>query len=366
MVLLAARTPLIAMVDGGDPLSRLQAGHAPEQRMRLFSLNISLEGRYDDNITQLSEQDIGRLKNNRDPTRFLIETPDDMIMEGNLNFRWKAHPIRRRETAIRASLDAHRYSRNDVKNYEKFGVSISQEVTASRRHLGSLRLEFSRIPHFYLRQITDDDASFAAGQRIREALTYAQNEYTLAYEQEMVNGRLEGRLGWRRQARGFNHHFNERDGTRETWSLAVKIRPFRGSPVKLGFGYGSGTLRTRGDLASSPIADDDISYRHHTLIFETEIAWQTRRRGRLELDLQRERRRFTTDNPFDTSHSGRNDERRDYRARIVQHLRPSLALVAELRRRSNNATFPAGFTTSDEVTDFVENRVTLGLAWNPR
>jgi hypothetical protein len=367
LALMAASLPLSAGVDGPDTPPRQETGQAPEERERHFALKVSLEGRYDDNILQLSDPDKEDLKDNTDPDRFRIETADDTIAVGRIDLRWRGRPIRRRATSAVVSLDAYSYARNGVKDYQELGVSLSQEITASRHHLGSLRLRFSRTPNFYLRQLTDDDASIAAMQRIREALTYSQDEYTLSYRQEIINGRLEGRLGWSHRERNFNRHFDERDNTRRGWSVALQGHPFGGSPIELSLAYEKGALRARGDLSSSsPFIDDDISYRFRGIIFEAAIPWATARRGRLEIDLRREWRDFTTDNPYDISHSERDDDRRDYRARLVQALGRGLDLVAEIRRRSNDAAFPVAFTASEEVTDFVENLVTVGLAWNHR
>ena len=366
MVILATLASTNAEVNGDETVPQGENGQVPGERRERFGLNVSLEGRYDDNIIQLSERDLDRLKANTDPSRFRIETPDDTIAEGRFSFRYKARPIPRRETAFLAFLDAHRYTRNSVKDYQEFGVSILQEITASRQHLGSLRVEFSRTPHFYLRQLTDNDASFAAGRRIREAATYSQNEYSIAYRQELINNRLEGRLSRTRRPRDFDHHFEERDSTTDSWSLSLQGRPFGGSRIEVGLGYEAGALHARGDLSSTPIPDDDISYRYHAIVFEAEVPWGTRRRGHLKFDVEREIRNFTTDNPFDILHSDREDERRDYRARLVQHMAGDLDLVAEVRHRSNNAAFPTDFTTSDEVTDYVENLVSLGLVWHLR
>lgn len=364
MALLASRAPLDASSEDDRPASRSEASRAAEKKSSQFALKASLESRYDDNILQLSESAKRQLEENPDPDQFLIETADDVIAIGRLDFRWAGRPISRRKTSVALSLDAYRHARNDVKDYEEYGISISQEITASRRHLGSMRLEASRTPGFYMRQLTDDDASFAAMQRIREAATFAQNDYRVAYRQEIVSGRLEGRLGWRSRARDFNDHFNERDNTRRNWLLGLQGCPFGRAPIEVTLSYEIGTLRARGDLPSTPIPDDDISYRYHALILETEIPWQTQKRGRLQIEVRRENRDFTSSNPFDISHSERQDRRRDYQARVVQRLASGLDLVGEVRRRSNDASFPVPFTDFDEETDFVENRVSVGLSWN--
>ena len=362
--LVVAIPPSIGAQEGTD--AGTEPGPAADKRLRHFKLEVSLETRYDDNILQLSEQDkdLFEEEDPPDPERFLIETIDDYIAIGRIDVRWRGDPIRRRETAIGASLDAFRYARNGVKDYEKFGVSIFQEITASRRHLASFKIAFSRTPSFYKRQRVDEDDSFDAMDTIRRKYSYAEDKYALAYKQEIVNGRLLARFGWRYFDRDYNHHFNERDSTKDIWSLALYGRPFSSSPIEVGLAYETGDLRARGDLPSSPIADDDVSYRQRALILEVEIRWKARRRGRINISAERQRRDFTTDNPFDIGHSGREDERRDYRAGLVQRLTRNFDLVAELRRKSNDVVFLEEFAESDDVTDFVEHRVTLGLVWN--
>ena len=82
-----------------------------------------------------------------------------------------------------------------------------------------------------------------------------------------------------------------------------------------------------------------------------------------ELEGQREARDFITDNQFDPFHFGRRDVRRDSRARLIQRVSASLELVAEFRRRSNNSSFLLPSSTADEITNFVENRTSLGVRW---
>ncbi len=354
--LLVATSGAGAQVSPGDTAPEPTAVRISRGLDHRIRLGASYEAKYSDNIIQLSERDKLRLKANPDSDRFIIRTADDTISAGNFDFRWRMRPIRRRETTIRASADVYRYSRNGVKDYEEFGLVVSQEVTASRRHLAELRVWTTRIPDFYSRQLTDDDASFAAGRRIREAATYSRNEYGLAYDQEIINRRLDARLSLVRQERNYNSHFDERDSTDDSWSVAATGRPLRTSRIRLGLGYERGELQARGDLSSSPISDDDVSYRHHALSVEIVV-------GRLQVEATRESRDATTDNSFDVFHFMRHDDRFDFRGRFSQRLAGSFDLFAEFRRRSNDVTFPVGFELTDELTDYVENRFALGVAW---
>ena len=336
---------------------------AAEKPNRPFDLGISLETRYDDNILQLSEEAQDRFREEPDPERFLIESIDDYVAIGKIDLRWRGKPIRKRETAVRAFLDAFRYVRNDIKDYEKFGISISQELTASRRHLASLQIRYSRIPDFYKRHRVDEDASFDAGERVISSYDYEEDRYSVTYEQAIVNRRLEARLDWKYFDRDYNESFNERDSTKDIWSLALIGRPFRDTPLEVGLAYGTGDLRARGDLPATPITDDDVSYRLDTYLLDVEYRWKGRRGGRVGVSAEREFREFTSDNAFDLGHFGREDERNNYRVRLDQRLSRKLVLLAKYHRKSREVTLPPGIPVSDDETDFVEHRITVGVAW---
>jgi len=91
------------------------------------------------------------------------------------------------------------------------------------------------------------------------------------------------------------------------------------------------------------------------------VPWKSRHRARLELSAEREIRDFTTSNPFDLLRWGRTDHRWEYQVEVVQQLSRALDLSAEWRRDSNDALFAPGVVPSDDITDFVEDRFTLGL-----
>ncbi|HET6372168.1 MAG TPA: hypothetical protein VFG76_02600 [Candidatus Polarisedimenticolia bacterium] len=360
MACLAATGLAVTRAEPAEPPDA-PAAHASTEHP--FTLGVSLQGRYDDNILQLSDRDLQRFEDDPSSDRFIIESTDDVIAELEVDLKWKASIFPRRLTRLGLSADANRYVENDVKDYEEYTASVSQELTASRRHLGSLRLAATRTPHFYLRQLKDDDRSATLGRTVRDEAVYAQDEYGVSYVQEIVRERLEGSLGWSARVRDYDAHFDSRDGTDEFWSLGLSARPFGDSKIALRVFYETGSLEAEGDLRRTAVEDDDVSFDHDTLGLEVGFPWGETHRGRLELQAERETRDYTTDNSTDSSHFGRDDDRRDYRLHLTQGLGPHLDLSLDLRRRSNDAEFPAGAASSDEVTDYEEYRAGLGLVW---
>ncbi len=335
------------------------------RRWGAWSGRIALEQRYDDNILQLSAAEIDRFE--RDPTssRFRIASPDDRITIARLDVEWTLRPLPRRETRLTFSADLYRYDRNPIKDWERYGATVVQELTASRRHLVRARAWFRRTPSFYLREITDDDASFDAGRRIRASEVYAQDEVGAAFDAELVTGRLRAIAGAERRDRDFASRFDERDGVRGETFVGTRLRSPSRARLDVAIDVSWGRYDARGDLPQTPIPDDDVSYRHRGTALEVAIPWgRGRHRGRAELGFERETREFTTANRFDLFHFGREDDRREWSLRLAQRFGPGLELVVQGVRRTNDARFSAGVDPGDGVSDYHERRVSLGLRWS--
>jgi hypothetical protein len=241
-------------------------------------------------------------------------------------------------------------------------VGLTQELTASRRHLLALRVGAAWISDFYLRELTDDDASVAAGTRIRKSARYDQATPSASIGWEVIDDHLTMSLGYKRARRNYIHSFNERDGVRNDWSLEARVRPVRRWRLELEAGAATGDYDARGDLSSSPaVLDDDISYDHDGAWLKATVPWGTKRRGRVEVEAEIEHRDFTTSNMFDQFRFGRTDTRREGGLRVAQKLSRMLELSAEWHRLSNNADFSPGVVARDDTTDYIENRYELGL-----
>jgi len=337
---------------------------AAEATKNVFSFDLAVQERYDDNILELSQRDIDRVESgNFTPGRFLISTPDDFITNLAGRVRWTGKPWARRETRIALAADANWYAQNDIKNYQNYGVSIAQELTASKKHLSQLRLSVTNTPEFYDRQLTDDDASFNAGIRIRESSRYRETNYLLNYDQDFIGDRFDGRLALDHRRRNYNEFFPERDNSRNTVAVTLGGHPFKSYRFGLEGTAGLGRLQARAELDSTPIPDDDISYDWTLFGFSTAVPWPGGRGGRFEAEINYEQRTYTTDNKFDVLRYGRHDDRLTWRAGIVQRLPADLELIAYYERETNNAHWPVIAIPSDDTTDYTAGRFSVALRW---
>jgi len=355
---------LSSVLATGSTLVTGAAGAEPQESSleRLgLRFDAAVVARYDDNIIQLSDEDIARLEQGPPSSRFRITTPDDWVGIARFDGRWRHSIFSRRETRLHAGADVYRYHTNGIKDWEEYKLDWDQELTASRKHLVSLRVTGELVSDFYLRELTDDDASFAAGRRIRNSARYDQTSLSATLEREMIENRLTVELDWKRADRDYVPDFDERDGLRTDWRVEARVRPVGHSRLRFDLQLSTGDYAARGDLASTPVPDDDISYDFDGAKLRAALPWGERSRGRVEVDLEYERRDFTTTNQFDLFRYGRVDDRWEYALKVAQFLGHGLDLSAEWRRRSNDATFPPTVVPQDDVTDYDENRFELGL-----
>lgn len=335
---------------------------APRKGGPALSLVVGVERRYDDNILQLTRHNLDRLAENPGSSRFRIESPDDDIHAFRGLLRWRLRPLPRRETKLEAQADAYAYLRNDVKDWQQYALGVTQELTASQRHLATLEFWGRRLPEFYLGEYTDADDSFAAGRRIRRSMTYAQTALGARFRQEVGRGRLEFGAGYERLHRNYEAHFNERDNDNDQWRVTLAGRPLRRSGLTVGLVALVGRLDARGDLPGSEIKDVDTSYDHRGLGVTFALPWGRRGwRGRADASWLPERRAYTTADPYDVSRHGRVNHRRETTVRLTQHAWGPFDLVGSYYRLTSDARFPAGVAISDYDTDFAQTRWGLFL-----
>ena len=340
--------------------------------------DLSVGARYDDNVLHLSKCDresvdsgLPRLPCAGFPGHRAthagdrLETTDDNVVLAGFQTRWTTRPFPHRDTVVGSNVDVYRYLRNSVKNWTEWSLTFAQEVSATRKHLTLLRASVDYIPSYYLRELRDDAASFEAGTPIYASATYAQTEYGLSLEQEIVNNRLHGMAAAELQLRDHNHHFDERDSDRTSWTLGLRGRFSERPRTQATLSYFWGRLAADGDRPSTPIVERDVSYDHHGIKLEGAISWGDRRGGRVEALAKNETRDYTTTDRFDVYRFGRVDNRREYRARFVQRAGRRFEVVAEWWWYKNRPDLMiASLDPDGEVTGFVENRYTITLRYH--
>src|SRR5262245_18772443 len=147
--------------------------HSTREPRDSWSLSDSLGRQYDDNVIQLTEADKALFERRPGPPRFKIESVGDWYTTFDATARWRGRTLPRRETRIEGGVSADRFDHDTIVDREDYGLSLGQEITASRRNLLAGGLWVSHIPSYYLGELTDRDESVVAGTRVRNSVDYA-------------------------------------------------------------------------------------------------------------------------------------------------------------------------------------------------
>lgn len=277
-----------------------------------FRLKAEAGVRYDDNILSLSEEEKALLD---DPTqggseRFGINNADDFIVAPEVIASFDRKPRRGRGTKLSLNLHAFKYTNNSIKDYQQFGLSLSQELTRRSQHYTTLTIKASRIPEYFLRKLKDEDESALAGMTIRNDLDYALNRGYIELSHELVNRLMTIEGGFAVERRNYNLHFNERDSSSTVSSLGVKIYPLRRIIFRLHPSFERESRRARGDLPTSTVLDDDVGFDGY--LFGLDLRWlwgqDEHHRNTIEVWGKREKRDFITSLATDLGHFDRQDE----------------------------------------------------------
>lgn len=313
---------------------------------------------HDDNVLQLTRRNLDRFTTNPGAPRFLIPQVGDVSTTFTGSARYRARPLPRRETRVALEASVTRFDHDTVADWERYGLSVSQELTATRRRLLTLELYGSWIPAYYLGEITDLDESVALGDRVRQSLTYEQTRLGARLRQAMWRGRLEASGALEREHRDYSTHFTERDNTDETVRLGLDATPWPRWPVSADVTWERGDRNARGDIPDPlGVVDTDISFDHDGYAVGMTLPWgRGAWRGRADGRYAREVRRYTTRDKFDIIRFGRENHRRDTAVRITQRVWGPVDAVVSWSRLTSRAEFHEGITFPAEQTNFAQER----------
>lgn len=328
-----------------------------------FRVRADMEARYDDNILMLSESEQDRLDpsdpNNRE--RFGISRPEDVIFSPGVGLTFSRSPRGGRETTIGLSATAHQNVESTVRNYQRYGLSVRQELNRSREHLTTLSVGFSRIPDYYLRQLIDLDASPPTCNGDTSTCVHTAAEYRLdrvwgEVTQEIVNRVLSVSAGYARERREYGDTFEERDSHSNVFTLETSWYPAGSIGFRLRPWYEHEQRIARGDLVVSQAIEDDVGYDADMYGIELRGLWGARdHRNTLRGTWQMQKRDFTAPSPSDPRF-GREDDVARYGVEYSRELGPQWRWEVLAFHRE------VDISTSSSI--FEKNVVAFSLGWS--
>lgn len=325
-------------------------------------LGIGMESSYDDNILQYSKDQIATFESGAKPSHFSIESTDDAVFEPNVSVAYERNRRAGGSSTIRARVTGSFHSRNGTADNR--AGSLSWREAFGPRH--ALTLSAYHLPHFYLRQLFDEDAvvpypGLTKYRRAEFGLTIASAAW-----RERLTRQSSVTLSYSFEHRGYNADFRERTSATHEGGVGYDWDR-RGSASRFGFSAGYRRSQAKADDADSiPLDDADISYHGVVLGAGGKLQLSHGPAGRLtgEADYEYRTRDYTSDRPDDTSHFGRTDRLHDVTAALRLTLPGRLSLRAFYQLEDSKASFGSVAPPTSDPASYTRNRVGLDIDWS--
>lgn len=143
---------LIIFVPLGGAFAQEKKTVKKKKKVKHFEVRIGLATSYDNNILKYSDKYLERFMNGQDPGRFDIETYDDVIFAPSLEGIYTFNIFKKVKTKISGNFTPRLYVVNDIKNWLSWSVGLQQYIYKSFY----VKLSYSYIPEFYVRNFRDD------------------------------------------------------------------------------------------------------------------------------------------------------------------------------------------------------------------
>ncbi|HSQ59960.1 MAG TPA: hypothetical protein VLT84_05965 [Acidobacteriota bacterium] len=341
------------------PAARAAAQEGPAQRLRL---GLGLETIYHDNLLEYSDGQLATFEAGTSPDRYSIESEDDVVLEPAVSLTYERDRGRGVGRTIRLRWSGAFHGSNATADRNAAGVLWREEFGRGR----ALTASAYRLPHYYLRQLLDEDVPLAEPNRYRRA-SFGLTIATLGWRQRIAR-RTTGSVGYRYERRDYNDDFRERDSNTHEAGVGVAWAA-RGGKFELG---GEGAYRASdakaedGDDPAGAVPDDpDVSYHGLVLGAEARIELARGGSGRLAADAAYEYRSrdYTSERLADASHFGREDRTHLVTAGIRWNPRGPFALKAYYQRENNHASFASPNPPATDPASYGANRFGASIEW---
>ncbi len=344
------------------------AAPAAKARGSEQSLNLSagLSSAYDSNLLQYSNDQLRLFEGGTHPGRFSIHSSDDLTWNPALVLVWELDRGRGRRHALRFKAEGDFHQQNGTADFRAAGVGWREYFRRDRR----LAVGWYALPHYYLRQLFDDDAvppfSGLTDYKYRRA-EFALGIGSASWSQRVGRG---GQLGLDHQfeRRRHNADFRERDSDTHqgevTWGWTRL--PLRGT-LELRAGYRASEARASdGDELPGAAPDDpDLSY-HGWLAGATgRMTFVRHARLRFGGDLGYElaKRDYDSDRPADKYHFGRSDAFSAIEVGLRGQARPHWSARGFYRYERNAASLGSAAPATTDAGSYLQHQVGLALEW---
>jgi hypothetical protein len=207
----------------------------------LFNIEVETSPTYDDNILGYSEKYREIFHEGTDKSRFQINTFDDVFFKNTVRASVETEFFKKLPTQLSVHLNYNTYINNPIKNWLFANIALKQDIAEN----ASIKLGYSVIPYYYVRQYRDGDIYDASGD-----LTTSFRPYEYAKDNGYI-GLQYGLFKYTNLLLNFsyyryflNQYFTEYDS--KNYAVSIKVDQNIERTLKLSAAYNIMTSKAKG------------------------------------------------------------------------------------------------------------------------
>jgi len=306
----------------------------------------------DSNIFRFSRSEIDEFDDGlrRDTKYRGIRTMGDFINVPQMGIRLVKDFFPQGLTEFSFDTTMYLYSRNSLKNFERYRIQLRQQVTGK----DIVKVGYSYIPEYLLTNLFDEDSS------LHEHAFYSRHELNVFYRHDF-NDYLRFRFLYRMFHRNYEHPFHERDHFENAFNGSLIFPKVFTDRVRFRFYYQFSRREARGD-DDDPAIDRDIS--HYANTFGGSLNVRFIKRFHLTSFYEIRNRTYTTGHSAATDpfYAGRYDIRNRVGVRGEYRFK-NARLFAQWEYIDNDANTQEIFkpTIANDVLDYRSHRGSWGI-----
>ena len=191
-----------------------------------FYSDIALETKYNNNILNLSQNDLDRFESGSEPDKFSLETSDDLITSAKLELNLK-HQLMAGHTQInKIAIKYNKYLKNDFKSNYYLELTLIQFLS---RKL-NFRMYCYYYPEIYINRY---DSVLDSGTIFRD-FTYSKNHY-ISKVNYQLNSKFQFNYRFGFSQLFYNEYFTEYDAENIENGIGIIMTP--ASWIRIDSGY---------------------------------------------------------------------------------------------------------------------------------
>lgn len=284
-----------------------------------FNIDMSVKSYYTSNLFRVTEEreDQFDSKDGVGERFHDMKGPDDFVTRPGIDLEWKWDVAKKRDFRISFGADYYIHARNTIADYLCLQGAVAYDLT--RDDEVGLGVEF--IPDRFRKNLSLEDED--TGDKTFRRADYQQFSIAPWYLHDW-NKDWSTEVQYEYSNRSYDSPFENRDRECHTVTALVKYAGFKRVDIALGVGYSTT------DIPQSTEFGIEVDRSHDDLLAELEVDLNLPHRWEAEFGVEYRNREYASNEPADTGHFDRSDDRWTVEASVGRWVRKDLFLALEL------------------------------------